>query len=80
MHRATEASKTIVFMWHKTIQDGFSNHKDGSRLGQPNTIVTYVTIAAVADMTTRDARLTLKNIAHSVGILSGSAHKNLTHQ
>ena len=37
-------------------------------------------MAAVAGLIKRDARLTVKNIAYSVGILSGSAHKILTHQ
>ena len=32
-------------------------------------------IAAVTGLIKRDVRLTVKNIANSVGILSGSAHK-----
>ena len=62
------------------IQDGdrLTYHKDCFRPGQPKTIVTNVNIATVAGQTKRDARLTLENIAHSVGILSGSAHKILT--
>ena len=62
----------LVFRWHKKFQDGFTNHEDGSSPGQPKTIVTNVNTAAVAGLTKRNARLTLKNIAHSVGILSGS--------
>ena len=56
----------------------FTNFKDGSRPGQPKTVVTNAYIAAVAGMNKRDARLTMKSIAHSVCISSGSAHKNLT--
>ena len=46
----------------------FTNHKDGSHPGQPKTIVTNVKIAAVAGLTKREARLTLKTITNSVGI------------
>ena len=56
------------------------NHKDGSHPGQPKTIVTNVKIAAVASLTKQDGYLTLKNIAHSIAILLGSAPKILTQQ
>ena len=71
-------SKTLVFRWHKTFQDDFTNHKDGFDPGQPKTMVTNVYIAAVSGLIKRDAKLTLQNITYSVGILSGSAHKILT--
>ena len=73
-------SETLVFRWHKKFQNGFTNHKDSSRLGQPKTVETNSNIAAVAGLIKRDVKLTLKNIAHSVGILSRSAHKILTQQ
>ena len=38
---------------------------------EAKTIVTNAYITAVAGMIKRDARLTLQNIAHSVGILAG---------
>ena len=44
---------------------------------QPKAVVTNAHIAAVAGLNKRDARLTVKNIAHSVDISSGSAHKKL---
>ena len=73
-------SKTLVFRWHKKFQDGFTNLKDGFRPGQPKTVVTNVTnvnIAVVVGLIKRDdARLTVKNIAHSVDISSGSAHSS----
>ena len=47
---------------------------------EAKTIVTNAYIAAVVGMIERDARITLQNIAHSVGILAGSAHKILTQQ
>ena len=78
--RTSAASKTLVFRPHKKFQDGFTNHKDGSHPGQPKTIITNVNMAAVASLSKRDYRLTLKNIAHSVGILLESAHKILTQQ
>ena len=48
IYRTSAVSKTLVFRWHKKFQDGFTNHKDGSRPGQPKTIVTNANIAAVA--------------------------------
>ena len=44
------------------------------------TIDISVYIESVAGLTKRDARPTLKHIAHSVCILSGSAHNILTQQ
>ena len=76
MNRTSAVSKTLVFRWHKKFQDGFSKLKDGSRPGQPKTVVTNANIAAVAGLLNRGG----KTISHSVGISSGSAHKNLTQQ
>ena len=75
-------SKTLVFRWHKKFQDGFTNFKDGSRPGQPKTVVTKLNanIAAATGLIKRDTKLTVKNIAHNIGIPSGSAHKILTQQ
>ena len=73
-------SKPLVFRWHKKFQDGFTYLKDRSRPGQRKTVVTNDKIAAVLGLIKRDARLTVKNIAHSVGISLGSAHKILTQQ
>ena len=39
-----------------------------------------VNVAAVVALIKRDASFTVKNVVHSVGISSGSAHKNLTQQ
>ena len=73
-------SKKLIFRWHKQFQDGFTHLKDGSRPGQPKTVVTNTKNASVAGLIKRDARLTVKNIAHSVDISLGSAHKILTQQ
>ena len=70
--------QSVSFRWHKKFEDGFTYHKDGSRPGWPKTIFTYDYIAVVTCLVTRDDILTLQNIAYSVGILSGSAHKVLT--
>ena len=78
LHRTSVVSETLPFRGHKKFQDVFNNHKDYSRPGKPITIVANAYIAA--DLIKRDARLTLQNIAYSVGILSGSAHKILTQQ
>ena len=69
-----------VFRWHKKFQDGITNHKDCSHPGQPKTGVINANITAVVGLFKQDDRLILKNIAHSVGILSGSAQKILTRQ
>ena len=62
------------------MQDGFTKLTDGFRPGQPKTVVTNANIAAVAGLLKRGARLTVKNIAHSVGISLGSTHTILTSQ
>ena len=51
-----------------------------SHPGQPKSVVTIANIAAVAGLIKEDAKLTVKNIAHSVGISLVSAHKILTQQ
>ena len=50
---------------------GFISHKNGFSPGQTKTVKTNLDINALADLIKQDARLALKNIAHSVGILSG---------
>ena len=75
MHRTSAASKTLVFRWHKDFQDGSANFKDVSRPGQSTTVVTNANSAAVVGLIKRDARLTVKNIAHSVGISSMLPHR-----
>ena len=73
-------SKTLAFRLHKNFHDGFTNLKDGSRPGQPKTVLTNANIAAVAGLIKRDASFTVKTIAKCVGISSGSVHKILTQQ
>ena len=75
-------SKQEVFRWHKKFEGGFIHLKDVSRPGQLKTGDTNVTrnIIVVTGLIERDARLTVRSIAHSVGISSGSAHKILTKQ
>ena len=53
IHRTSTVSKKLVFRRHKKFQDGFTNLKDGSRPGQPKTVVTNVNIAAVAGLIKR---------------------------
>ena len=48
--------------------------------GQPKIVATNSNIVAVAGLIKRETKLTVKNIANSVGILSGSVHKILTQQ
>ena len=79
IHGPSVVSKKLAFMWHKKFQDDFTNLKDGSRPGHSKIVVTNANIAAVAGLIKRDARLTVKIIAHGVGISSGSAHKFLPH-
>ena len=70
----------LVFGKHKNFDDGFTNLKDGSRPGQPKTVIINANTAALSGLIKRDANFTVKNIVHSVGISSGSAHKILTQQ
>ena len=77
---SSAVSKTLVFRWHKKFQDGFTNCKDGSHPGQPKTVVTKTNIATVAGLIKQDVRLSVKYIAHSVGISWGSAHDIFTQQ
>ena len=72
IHRTSAVFNMSVFRWHKKFQFGFTSYKNGFRPGQPQAVDTNVYIAAVAGLIKRDARLALTNIAHSVGILSGS--------
>ena len=72
--------KSIVFRWQKKFQDAFTYLKDGSRPGQPKTVATNANIVPVAGLIKRDIRLSVKYIAHSVGISSCSAHDILTQQ
>ena len=46
----------------------------------PKLVATNANVASVTGLYKRDARLTVKNIAHSVGLSSGSTHKIWTHQ
>ena len=68
INRSSAVSKTIVFSQHNTFKDGFSGLKDGLCPGQPKTVDTNANIAAVAGLIKQDTRLTVKSIAHSVGI------------
>ena len=79
-NRTSAMSKTLVFRWRKQFQDGFTNLDDGSHPGQPRIAVNNAYITAVVGLIKRVARLTVKNIAHSVGTLSGSAQNFLTLQ
>ena len=80
--RTSAVAKTLVFMWQEKFQDRFTNIKDGSRLGQSKIVVANGYIAAVACLIKRDTRFTctVSNIANSVGISSGLAHKSLTQE
>ena len=80
IHRTSTVPKSIVFRWQKKFQDGFTYLKDGSRPGKPKTVVINANIAPVAGLIKRDIRLSVKYIAHGVGISSCSAHDILTQQ
>ena len=53
-------SKTLVFMWHKKFQDGFTNLKYGPRPGQIITNVANGNTVTVAGLIKPDARLTVQ--------------------
>ena len=50
VHRTSAVFKMLVFMWLKNFQDRFTNHKDGSLPGQPDTVVISANIAAVTGL------------------------------
>ena len=60
------------------IQDDKTDLKDAPWPSQHKSAATKSNVAAVADLIKYDARLSVKEIAHSVGISSGSVHKILT--
>ena len=76
IHGTSVVSKRSVFRWHKN----FNDLKDEPRPGQPRKAATKANVAAVADMVKQDARFTVKEIAHSVGVSSGTVHKILTQE
>ena len=57
MHGKSAVFKTLLFRWHKKFQDGFTNLEDGSRSGQPKTVITNANIAAVAGLIKQKADL-----------------------
>ena len=58
----------------------FTNLKDGLRPGHSEIVVTNAYIAAATGIIKQNTRLTVKIIAHGVGISQGSADKILTHE
>ena len=80
IHRTSAVFKTLVLRWQKKFQAGFTNLKDGSRPGQLKTVATNANIAAVASLIKQYAKITVYNIAHSVGLSLGSTNKNLTQE
>ena len=78
IHGASAVSKRSVYRWHKKFKTGKTDLKDAPRPGQPKIAVTKANVAAVETLINQDARLTVKEIAHSLGISSGSVHKILT--
>ena len=73
IHWTSAVYKSLVFRWYKKFQDG-------PNPGQSETVVTNAKIAAVTGLIKRDARCTVKTIAHSVEISSGSVQKIYTEQ
>ena len=53
-NETSTVSKTLVFRSRKKFQDCFTNHKDGSRPGQPKTAVINANGAAVTGAETPD--------------------------
>ena len=64
----------------KKIKGGKTDLKEEPRPGQPRKAVTKADVAAVADMVKQDARFTVKEIADSAGVSSGTVHKILTQE
>ena len=77
IHWASVVSKRSVFRWHKYFKGGKT---DEPRPGQPRKAATKAYVAAVADMVKQNARFTVKEIAGSAGVSSGTVHMILTRE
>lgn len=71
-------SFSTVCRWLNTFKNGYQGLKDSCRSGRPKTAITKGNIAAVKNLIDEDGRYTLKYIARTVGVSSGSVHDILT--
>ena len=80
IHGTSVVSKRSIFRWHKKFKCGKTDLKDEHRPSHPRKAATKANVAAVADMVKQDARFTVKEIADSAGVSSGTVHKILTRE
>ena len=71
-------SYETVKKWAAELKWGRESTKDGPRCDLPKTSTTDKKIDAIQRMIFDDKRLTVQQIAKSIGIISGSVHTNLT--
>ena len=78
VYGSSVVSFSTVYRWLHKFSKGIDVVKDSKRSGRPKTAITKGNIAAVKNMVLEDGRYTVKCIAQSVGISSGTIHAILT--
>ena len=71
-------SKTKVYEWYKRFQDGREDVEDDERPGRPSTSRTDENVEKVKEMVMNDRWITIREVAHNVGISIGSCYEILS--
>ncbi|MCU7801502.1 MAG: transposase [gamma proteobacterium symbiont of Lucinoma myriamae] len=74
----SNVSRATVYRWYKKFKDGKFDTKDDPHTGRPKSAITSANISAVHNCIKEDARYTLQDLSHIVGISSASVHEILT--
>ena len=67
-------SRTTVFEWARRFKVGQLIIEDGPRSGRPITTTDEQTIQAVESLVIEDRRITIQQIANTLGISTGTVH------
>ena len=77
-HGSSNISKATVYRWYKHFNSGSLDVNDEHRSGRPKSGITPENISAVLNCIKEDARYTLEQLAHIVGISTATVHRILT--
>ena len=77
VYKGDAPKKTCVYKWIERFRDGREAVKDDEGCGRPKTSKNNEKIDFVRNLVKEDGRLTVYQIAETVGILVGSAHSIL---